>query len=378
MKKTAGIYIHIPFCSVKCMYCDFYSITDRNQDIPIFINSLIKEIELSKIKYDFDWEFDTIFIGGGTPSLLEPKYVEIIIDKINHTFNLSSIKEITLETNPGEAPLERLKAYKSIGINRLSIGFQSFDPKILKFLDRLHSPNESIDTFKNARLAGFENINADLIFNIPGQSHKRWENDLKQLISLDLEHISTYSLTVEKGTVLNSEVKKGNIVMPNEEIDLAMYEFGLDQLVSKNYYQYEISNFSKNNKECLHNLHYWQLDPYLSFGPSAHSYDQNKRWWNIKTLDRYLKKISLNQLPISGQEDLNSNDHYNELLFNGLRLNKGVELKKLQMAFPDKNFSSYLDQKLNKYNQLFVESGNLKLNNAGRLFADNISSDMFI
>ena len=247
MKKTAGIYIHIPFCSVKCMYCDFYSITDRNQDIPIFINSLIKEIELSKIKYDFDWEFDTIFIGGGTPSLLEPKYVEIIIDKINHTFNLSSIKEITLETNPGEAPFERLKAYKSIGINRLSIGFQSFDPKILKFLDRLHSPNESIDTFKNARLAGFENINADLIFNIPGQSPKRWENDLKQLISLDIEHISTYSLTVEKGTVLNSEVKKGNIVMPNEDIDLAMYEFGLDQLVSKNYYQYEISNFSKNN-----------------------------------------------------------------------------------------------------------------------------------
>ena len=378
MKKTAGIYIHIPFCSVKCMYCDFYSITDRNQDIPIFINSLIKEIELSKIKYDFDWEFDTIFIGGGTPSLLEPKYVEIIIDKINHTFNLSSIKEITLETNPGEAPLERLKAYKSIGINRLSIGFQSFDPKILKFLDRLHSPNESIDTFKNARLAGFENINADLIFNIPGQSPKRWENDLKQLISLDLEHISTYSLTVEKGTVLNSEVKKGNIVMPNEEIDLAMYEFGLDQLVSKNYYQYEISNFSKTNKECLHNLHYWQLDSYLSFGPSAHSYDQNKRWWNIKTLDRYLKKISLNQLPISGQEDLNSNDHYNELLFNGLRLNKGVELKKLQMAFPNENFSSYLDQKLNKYNQLFVESGNLKLNNSGRLFSDSISSDMFI
>ena len=378
MKKTAGIYIHIPFCSVKCMYCDFYSITDRNQDIPIFINSLIKEIELSKIKYDFDWEFDTIFIGGGTPSLLEPKYVEIIIDKINHTFNLSSIKEITLETNPGEAPFERLKAYKSIGINRLSIGFQSFDPKILKFLDRLHSPNESINTFKNARLAGFENINADLIFNIPGQSPKRWENDLKQLISLDLEHISTYSLTVEKGTVLNSEVKKGNIVMPNEEIDLAMYEFGLDQLVSKNYYQYEISNFSKTNKECLHNLHYWQLDPYLSFGPSAHSYDQNKRWWNIKTLDRYLKKISLNQLPISGQEDLNSNDHYNELLFNGLRLNKGVELKKLQMAFPNKNFSSYLDQKLNKYNQLFVESGNLKLNNSGRLFSDSISSDMFI
>ena len=378
MKQTAGLYIHIPFCSVKCMYCDFYSITDRNNDIPIFIDSLIKEIELSKNHAKDNWRFDTIFIGGGTPSLLEPKWIEVILNTLTKTFDTSSVKEITMETNPGEAPLERLKGYKELGVNRLSIGFQSFDSRILKFLDRLHSPEDSIKTFKNARLAGFNNINADLIFNIPGQSLERWTKDIEHLISLDLEHISTYSLTVEKGTPLNSEVKKGNIIMPDEDIDIAMYQSGLNKLISNNYIQYEISNFSKKNKECLHNLHYWNLDPYLSFGPSAHSYNKTKRWWNIKTLDRYLTKIAQNTLPISDEETLTIKEHYNELLFNGLRLNDGIELKRLEDLFPNKYFSNYLEQYLNKYHYLIKESKKLKLNKDGRLFADSISSDMFI
>ena len=378
MKQTAGLYIHIPFCSVKCMYCDFYSITDRNNDIPIFIDSLIKEIELSKNHAKDNWRFDTIFIGGGTPSLLEPKWIEVILNTLTKTFDTSSVKEITMETNPGEAPLERLKGYKEVGVNRLSIGFQSFDSRILKFLDRLHSPEDSIKTFKNARLAGFNNINADLIFNIPGQSLERWTKDIEHLISLDLEHISTYSLTVEKGTPLNSEVKKGNIIMPDEDIDIAMYQSGLNKLISNNYIQYEISNFSKKNKECLHNLHYWNLDPYLSFGPSAHSYNKTKRWWNIKTLDRYLTKIAQNTLPISDEETLTIKEHYNELLFNGLRLNDGIELKRLEDLFPNKYFSNYLEQYLNKYHYLIKESKKLKLNKDGRLFADSISSDMFI
>ena len=378
IKQAAGLYIHIPFCSVKCMYCDFYSITNRNNDIPIFIDSLIKEIELSKDHAKDNWRFDTIFIGGGTPSLLEPKWIEAILNTLTKTFNTSSVKEITMETNPGEAPLERLKGYKELGVNRLSIGFQSFDSRILKFLDRLHSPEDSIKTFKNARLAGFNNINADLIFNIPGQSLDRWTKDIEHLISLDLEHISTYSLTVEKGTPLNSEVKKGNIIMPDEDIDIAMYQSGLNKLISNNYFQYEISNFSKMNKKCLHNLHYWNLDPYLSFGPSAHSYNKTKRWWNIKTLDRYLKKIAQNTLPISNEEILTIKEHYNELLFNGLRLNDGIELKRLKDLFPNKYFSNYLEQYLNKYHYLIKESKNLKLNKDGRLFADSISSDMFI
>ena len=378
MKQIAGLYIHIPFCSVKCMYCDFYSITDRNNDIPIFIDSLIKEIELSKNHAKDNWRFDTIFIGGGTPSLLEPKWIEVILNTLTKTFDTSSVKEITMETNPGEAPLERLKGYKEVGVNRLSIGFQSFDSRILKFLDRLHSPEDSIKTFKNARLAGFNNINADLIFNIPGQSLERWTKDIEHLISLDLEHISTYSLTVEKGTPLNSEVKKGNIIMPDEDIDIAMYQSGLNKLISNNYIQYEISNFSKKNKECLHNLHYWNLDPYLSFGPSAHSYNKTKRWWNIKTLDRYLTKIAQNTLPISDEETLTIKEHYNELLFNGLRLNDGIELKRLEDLFPNKYFSNYLEQYLNKYHYLIKESKKLKLNKDGRLFADSISSDMFI
>ena len=378
MKKTAGIYIHIPFCSVKCMYCDFYSITDRENDIPIFINSLIKEIELSKNNYKKEWKFDTIFIGGGTPSLLNPKWIKAILNTLSKTFDIASVKEITMETNPGEAPLDRLKAYREIGVNRLSIGFQSFDPKILKFLDRLHSPDDSLKTFENARLAGFKNINADLIFNIPGQSLDRWKKDINHLTSMEPEHISTYSLTVEKGTFLNSEVKKGNIIMPTEEVDISMYESGLNALKKNGYLQYEISNFSKIDKECQHNLHYWNLDPYLSFGPSAHSYNQKKRWWNIKTLDRYLNKIAQNELPIADEEILNNKDHFNEFLFNGLRLNNGVELKKLKKAYPGKNFTNYLNQHLNRFNHLITESGKLKLNKDGRLFADSIASDMFI
>ena len=378
MKKTAGIYIHIPFCSVKCMYCDFYSITDRENDIPIFINSLIKEIELSENSYNNRWTFDTIFIGGGTPSLLDPKWIQAILNTLSKRFDTTSVKEITMETNPGEAPLDRLKGYKEIGVNRLSIGFQSFDPDILKFLDRLHSPEDSLQTFKNARLAGFDNINADLIFNIPGQSLDRWKKDIDHLISMDPEHISTYSLTVEKGTPLNSEVKKGNIIMPEEEVDISMYESGLNALTDHGYLQYEISNFSKTDKECQHNLHYWNLDPYLSFGPSAHSYNQKKRWWNIRTLDRYLNKITQNELPIGDEEVLNNREHFNELLFNGLRLNNGVELKKLENLFPDKHFSNYLDQHLHRFNHLIKESGKLKLNQDGRLFADSIASDMFI
>ena len=160
------------------MYCDFYSITDRHNDIPVFINSLIKEIKLSKNSHKDEWRFDTIFIGGGTPSLLDPKWIETILNTLSKTFDISSVKEITMETNPGEAPLNRLKSYREIGVNRLSIGFQSFDPKILKFLDRLHSPEDSIKTFRNARSAGFDNINADLIFNIPGQSLDRWKKDI--------------------------------------------------------------------------------------------------------------------------------------------------------------------------------------------------------
>ena len=190
----AGLYIHIPFCKVKCVYCDFYSITKKENQIPLFTECLLKEIESYK-HYTGKWKFNTIFFGGGTPSLLPAKYLEQILQKLHDTFDTSNVEEITLEANPGEAPLEHLKDIKSLGVNRISMGFQSFDDKILKLLGRLHKSKDCFKTFKNVRKAGFDNISTDMIFNIPELSTENWKKDLNKLLELNPDHISAYSLT---------------------------------------------------------------------------------------------------------------------------------------------------------------------------------------
>ena len=204
--QKAGIYIHIPFCTVKCMYCDFYSIPKRETEIPKFVQSLAKEINLYADTHNINWDIDTIFLGGGTPSLFTAQGLQLILETLDQRFGLSQVKEITLEANPGEAPLEKLKLFRELGVNRLSMGFQSFDTNLLSFLGRIHSPEDCFNTFKNARKAGFDNINADLIFDIPGQSLSKWKRDLKTLVDLQPEHISAYSLTVEKNTILYNQI----------------------------------------------------------------------------------------------------------------------------------------------------------------------------
>tara|TARA_Y100001980_G_C14554598_1_gene341550 strand:+ start:1750 stop:2886 length:1137 start_codon:yes stop_codon:yes gene_type:complete len=378
MKKTAGIYIHIPFCTVKCMYCDFYSITDRIEDTPQFIDAIIKEIKLSKDLYIEKFEFDTVFFGGGTPSLIDPKWIEKILITLNETFNFKKKIEISIEVNPGEISLKKLITLKKIGLNRISIGVQSLDKNLLKFLDRLHSPQDSIVTYKNARKAGFDNINTDLIYNIPNQSIFKWQKDIQTMIELNVDHISSYSLTVEKGTILNKEVNRGNIIMPNDKNDMQMYLYAVDELTHNQYEQYEISNFAKKNKKCLHNLHYWNLDPYISFGPSAHSYDTKKRWWNTKSLDKYLQMISNGKLPLQNFENLNRNDDFNELLLNGLRMSDGIKISRLEGMYPLDDFHKYLNEKLKKNSRLKVKNSYLKLSEQGKLFADEIASNMFI
>jgi oxygen-independent coproporphyrinogen-3 oxidase len=243
----AGLYIHIPFCKVKCVYCDFYSITKKEEQIPLFTECLLKEIDSYK-DYTGKWTFDTIFFGGGTPSLLPAKYLEQILQKLHDTFNTSKVKEITLEANPGEASLEHLKDIRKLGVNRLSMGFQSFDDKILKVLGRLHKSKDCFKTFKNARKAGFDNINTDMIFNIPDLSVGNWKKDLNKLLELKPEHISAYSLTVEPSTKLFNLVKNGRLLMPLERIDIEQYLLTGDILSKHGYNHYEISNYSLNNK----------------------------------------------------------------------------------------------------------------------------------
>ena len=374
MKKGA-LYIHIPFCKVKCVYCDFYSITKKEDQIPLFTECLLKEIDSYK-HYSGKWEFDTIFFGGGTPSLLPAKYLEQILQKLHDTFDTSKVKEITLEANPGEAPLEHLKDIRGLGVNRLSMGFQSFNDKILKLLGRLHQSSECFRTFENARKAGFDNINADMIFNIPGLSITNWEKDLKKLLKLNPEHISAYSLTVEPSTKLFNLVKNKELLMPPEKIDIEQFLLTEEIMLSHGYNHYEISNYAKENKECKHNLHYWKLSPYLSFGPSAHSYDLEKRWWNVRSLEQYLNLLNEDKLPIDGNEELTKKDQYNEIILNGLRLKEGIHLSDLK-SYKTLVNRSYLDRINKKWDCVSITNSNIKLINKGFLFVDEISSDMF-
>ena len=374
--KKAGLYIHIPFCKVKCVYCDFYSITKKEDQIPLFTQCLLEEIDRYK-DYAGKWKFNTIFFGGGTPSLLPAQYLEQILQKLHDTFDTSNVEEITLEANPGEASLNHLKDIRKLGINRLSIGLQSFDDKVLKLLGRLHKSDNCFKTFDNARKAGFDNINTDMIFNIPGLSVEKWKKDLNKLLKLEPEHISAYSLTVEPSTKLFNLVKNKELLMPLEKIDIEQF-FLTQEMLSKNgFLHYEISSYAKKNMECKHNLHYWNLSPYLSFGPSAHSYDLSKRWWNVRSLDQYIECLTKKRLPIEDKESLTREDNYNEIILNGLRLNSGIDMSNMQ-KYNDLIDKSHINRIKNKWDCLSVSDKTIKLKDKGFLFVDEITKDLFV
>ena len=374
--SKAGIYLHIPFCKTKCIYCDFYSVTKRDDSIEKFVSCLIKEIKLNKNKLS-NFKFDTIFFGGGTPSVLTEKQLEKILNALNNFYDLDKNIEITLECNPGEITYKKLKHFRKIGVNRLSIGFQSFNEKNLKFLGRLHNSEQSISTFNHARKAGFDNINIDLIYDIPKQRVKDWKNDLFLGTSLEPEHISAYSLTVEKNTALHSMVKNKTVLMPSEEIDKKMFLETIDYLENKKFIHYEISNFSKKNKKCDHNLHYWRLDPYLAFGPGAHGFDGMKRWWNKKSIDYYLNKLENNTLPIESEEILSKKDCFNETIMNGLRLIEGAKIEKLD-SYLDIDIVKHLKPYIKKWPYIHNNGKKLTLKKEGLLFTDEIIADLFL
>ena len=374
---SAGIYIHIPFCTIKCIYCDFYSITDQEKTIPRFVSAIQREIEICSNDTG-DWMFDTIFIGGGTPSLLNAKSIELIINTLKKKFDLNNIKEFTIEVNPGEASLKRLKKYNNLGINRLSIGVQSLNPTHLNFLGRAHSSKQALETIKNAQTAGFENINCDLIYLIPGQDFNDWVKDLKKIIQLNPDHISAYTLTLEKGTELFRKVKNRLIRMPAEDKSAEWFKKTRTILNKFGYTPYEISNFSLSKKECLHNLHYWNIDPYLGFGPSAHGFNGLKRWSNIRSLDGYIKRMESKNSPVSFEENLTENNLFNEKIGFGLRMNSGVYLGNLPKNLM-RNFNQQLKKTTIKWpNCLDLKENQLALTDQGFQFADIITSELMI
>ena len=377
MMKKCGIYIHIPFCKVKCIYCDFYSITEREHQREEFTHMLCREIELFKVHNKNNFIIDTIFIGGGTPSLLTVKQLNAILNSLVKTYSLDNVTEITLEANPGEISKKKLTEFKKLGINRISFGFQSLQKELLKFLTRIHTKEEAINSYINAKDVGFENINIDLIFSIPNQSLSKLENDLKIVSDLNPNHISAYSLTVEPGTELKRLVKKNKVIMPRNKLDLEMLTFTRQFLNNQGYNAYEISNFSKPNFECKHNLNYWNSGPYLAFGPSAHGYDLVNRWSNIRSIDGYIKKLRNFESPIVNIEMSSKSNKFNETLLNGLRLKKGVCLEKLKSL--DQNYNEYLNHGLSKWKkEISIDNKYLSLTKEGIPFLDSILPDLFI
>ena len=304
MLKIYNIYIHIPFCERKCNYCDFTSLKGTDNQIEKYVNYLLKEIDIYSKKYDLSEKQDTIYFGGGTPSLLPIGSLEKILSKFNYTENT----EITIEVNPKTVDANKLKKYKKLGINRLSIGIQTFDNDNLKVLGRIHSSEEAIEVYNLARECGFENISLDIMFSLRNQTLVMLQNDLEKIVSLNPNHISIYSLIWEEGTKFFRDLKSGKLKETDNDLEANMYEYIIQFLKSKDYIQYEISNFSKKGFESRHNSIYWENKNYLGLGLSAAGYLGNVRYKNFFNLKDYYNNLDKDILPVDEKEILTEED----------------------------------------------------------------------
>ncbi len=328
MKKFA-CYIHVPFCYHKCIYCDFYSII-KHDGINDYLVSLYKEIDFYAEKYNKDYSIGTIFFGGGTPSILEPKLLGDIINYLFKKFHSTFEPEITIEANPGTLNKDKLTEIKNIGVNRLSIGVQSFENDDLRYLTRIHTAEQAKEMIFAAKEVGFNNINLDLIFNLPKQTKEKWEYNLKEAISLPINHISCYSLIVEPGTILNKQILDGKIKINDEDYDADLYERTIEFLTEKEFIQYEVSNFAKKGYQCEHNKYYWEYNDYLGLGPSAHSFMDGIRWNNFTALNFYTSAINKNLHAVMSSEKLTDKQKTEEFVLMGLR-STGINIRRLEL-----------------------------------------------
>lgn len=322
--KPAGVYIHIPFCSSRCSYCDFATGIYQNDLAERYVRALIDEIRLSELS---GARVDTIYFGGGTPSLLEPSQLARILEAVHERFEIDQQAEITLEINPGSATAEKLLAFRALGINRASFGAQTFDDHELAKLGRSHTAADARRTFHDLRAAGFTNISFDLIAGLPGQTLAGWERNVDEALALGPEHLSFYLLEVHSGTPLAQHIERGIQPVPDEDLAAVMYESILERAVAAGYEHYEISNLCLREFQSRHNTKYWTGEPYFGFGCSAHSYDGvGRRWSNQRDVLLYLDLIENGSSSVVEQQQLNDSERRSEALFLGLRLMKGVNL----------------------------------------------------
>lgn len=374
-RKMAGIYIHIPFCKKRCIYCDFYSTTDSRK-IPQYIEAIKKEAALRK-DYAGGETVETIYLGGGTPSQLTGQQVKDIIGHIYNIYSVSENAETTIEMNPDDISLPLLQSLKEAGVNRLSMGIQTFNEQNLKFLNRRHTAAEAIDKVKMCQDCGFDNISIDLIYGMPVESHDDWIADIEKAISLGTQHISAYHLIYEEGTRMTQLLEQGIITETDEEESLSQFKTMIDMLKSAGFVHYEISNFCKPGFESKHNSSYWKGKKYTGIGPSAHSFDGNNRQWNIANLDEYIYKVNNGQ-QFWEEEILSTAEKYNDLILTSLRTMWGLDMNMLERSFGKiyldycmKNAMPHIER-----GTLSLQDGIMKLTENGIFVSDDIMSDL--
>lgn len=363
--KKLGIYIHIPFCVKKCGYCDFYSVKWDEESENSYVRSAINEIK-GYVNIKDAYLVDTIYIGGGTPSVIMPQNIENLIGALKNTFTVAENAEISMEANPNTLT-GKLNAYRESGINRLSIGIQSLNDNILKTIGRVHNSKEALRAIDSAQKWGFDNINGDVMFNIPGQTLEDIKDTMHQLIGKGIRHISFYSLKLEEGTPMYSMEKDKEISMPGEDLEREMYYAGREIMENHGLIQYEISNFAFKGYECRHNLKYWNQEEYLGIGPSAHSFMGNVRYSNPSSLKEYILNGGKEKFQRNIQEVLNEDELMFEYIMLRLRLTEGLKFAEFKNKYSRDFKETYKEQidKLLKDNLIYLDDAGIRLTHTG-------------
>ncbi len=366
----AGIYLHIPFCKSRCSYCDFATDVYRDSEVvERYVGSICSEIRNSK--FEIRNSADTIYFGGGTPSLLTPRQIERILDAVISAFNVSNDAEITMEMNPATVTPATLAAYRKLGVNRASFGVQTFDDRALKLLSRGHDANDARMTFKILREAGYDNVSFDLIAGLPGQTLADWSRNLDEAIAMSPEHLSLYLLEIHEGTPMAEQVRSHRQPQPDPELAAEMYELMLERLAAAGFVQYEISNFSRPGFESRHNTKYWTLDPVFGFGVSAHSFDGIQRYANERDTAKYIEMIESGK----SAEVLRESIHFaSEFAFLGLRLENGVDLKGFAARFDSDLIGKYRSEidRLTDAGLVSIADDRLRLTPKGKLYSNEV------
>jgi putative oxygen-independent coproporphyrinogen III oxidase len=320
---AAGIYVHVPFCLTRCGYCDFNAYAGLDALKPRYLRALLAEASLAAPSW-VGTEIASVFLGGGTPTTMSPPNLEELLSTLRVLFELADDAEITTEANPDTVDEKSLTRLLTGGFERLSMGAQSFDPVVLRALERLHSPEAVRHAFAAARVAGYANVNLDLIYGADGETLESWERTLQETVALAPEHVSAYALTIEPATPLGRKVAAGEVPAPDPDVQADMFGLACDALGRAGYRHYEVSNWAKPGFECRHNLGYWERRPYVGLGAGAHSYRDDVRWWNVRPPEEYLATVERGELPIGGSESLDPQDAYLEEVFLRLRTLEGI------------------------------------------------------